>query len=128
MSTKRPTRRATTAPDLRERLLQDFTALQVPVRAEDLDAALTRAEREGLPYLEFLKLLTGAQADRRRERAVARRLREARFRDPCTLATFDWGFNAAAIDRAQVEGLAVVFVALATSAHARRKSDPLYTA
>jgi DNA replication protein DnaC len=106
MSTKRPTRRATTAPDLRERLLQDFTALQVPVRAEDLDAALTRAEREGLPYLEFLKLLIGAQADRRRERAVARRLREARFRDPCTLATFDWGFNAGAIDRAQVEGLA----------------------
>jgi DNA replication protein DnaC len=106
MTTKRPPRPATTAPDLRERLLQDFAALQVPVRAEDLDAALTRAEREGLPHLEFLKLLIGAQADRRRERAVNRRVRDARFRDPCTLATFDWGFNATAIDRVQIEELA----------------------
>jgi hypothetical protein len=33
-------------------------------------------------------------------------VREARFREGKTLATFDWQFNARAIERAQVEELA----------------------
>jgi DNA replication protein DnaC len=32
--------------------------------------------------------------------------REARFRDECLLATFDWAFNAAGIDRGRIEELA----------------------
>lgn len=67
---------------------------------------LARAEREGMSHLEFLRVLIGAQADRRREQAVAHRIREARFRDGKTLADFDWQFNAAAIDRTRIEALA----------------------
>jgi DNA replication protein DnaC len=105
MAKPRPKRQTTPTSELRERLLRDFGTLQVQVRGEDLDAALGQAEREGLPYLEFLQLLIGVQADQRRERTVARRIREARFRDECTLATFDWAFNAAAIDRGRIEEL-----------------------
>jgi DNA replication protein DnaC len=96
----------TPAPDLRERILADFAALKVPLRPEQLDAALARAEREGLSHLELVHLLIAEQAAQRRERAVAHRIREARFRECKTLATFDWQFNARAIDRARVEELA----------------------
>jgi hypothetical protein len=37
---------------------------------------------------------------------IANRIRAAQFRDGKTLATFDWHFNAAAIDRGQIEELA----------------------
>jgi DNA replication protein DnaC len=67
---------------------------------------LVRAEREGLSHLEFLRVLIGEQADRRRERGVAHRIREARFRDGKTLTDFDWQLNAAAIDRVRIEALA----------------------
>ena len=73
---------------------------------EPLDAVLARAEREGMSHLEFLRVLIGEQADRRREQAVAHRIREARFRDGKTLADFDWQFNAATIDRVRIETLA----------------------
>ena len=73
---------ATTAPaDLRERILADFAALKVPLRAEQLDAVLAAAERDGLSHLEFLHRLIAEQADQRRERSIARRIREARFRE-----------------------------------------------
>jgi DNA replication protein DnaC len=97
---------ATTAPNLRERILADFAALKVPLRPESFDAAVARAEREELSHLEFLHLVVAEQAAGRRERAIAHRLREARFREGKTLATFDWQFNARAIERARVEELA----------------------
>jgi DNA replication protein DnaC len=92
--------------DLRERVLADCAALKVPLRAEQLDALLSRAEQEGLSHLEFVYRLLSEQADQRRERSIAHRIREARFRDPHTLATFDWQFNAPAINRTQIEELA----------------------
>jgi DNA replication protein DnaC len=98
--------RAKTPPDLRERILSDFAALKVPLRPEAFDAAVARAEREGLSHLEFLHLLIAEQAAARRERGIAHRVREARFREGKTLATFDWQFNAKAIERARVEELA----------------------
>jgi DNA replication protein DnaC len=106
MKTKRTARPATVTPDLREPLLRDFASLRIPLRPEHLDAALTRAEREGLSHLQFVQLLIGEQANQRRERSIAHRIREARFRDPVTLAGFDWNFNATAIDRTQIEALA----------------------
>jgi DNA replication protein DnaC len=66
---------------------------------------LARAEHEGLSHLEFVRRLLGEQADQRRERRIARRIREAGFREGKTLADFDWQFNAATIDRVQIEGL-----------------------
>ena len=67
---------------------------------------VAQAEREGLSNLAFLHRLIAEQAAERRDRGIASRVREARFREPQTLATFDWQFNAKAIDRTQVETLA----------------------
>lgn len=99
-------KKTTTLADPYEGLLRDFAALRLPVKREQLEAAVQRGEHERLSYLDFLQVLIGAQAAERRERAIAYRVREARFREVKTLATFDWNFNAAAIDRRQMEELA----------------------
>ena len=67
---------------------------------------LARAETEGMSHLEFLRALLSEQADQRRERSIAYRLRNACFAETKTLADFDWLFNAGAIDRLQIEALA----------------------
>jgi DNA replication protein DnaC len=103
---KQPTRGKPQPEDLRTRILADFAALKVPLREEQFDQALARAQREGQSHLAFLHALVAEQATARRERSVAHRIREARFREPKTLATFDWQFNARAIDRVRVEELA----------------------
>lgn len=104
--TRQVNRPKTTTPELRAHLLADFAALKIPLRAEQFDAALARAEREGLSHLEFLHQLIAEQAGQRRERSIARRIREACFREEKTLATFDWEFNAKTIKRTQIEELA----------------------
>jgi len=76
------------------------------MQAEHLDSVMTRAEKEALSPLQFLDLLIGEQADRRRERSIERRIRNACFREPLSLETFDWQFNARTIDRVQIEALA----------------------
>jgi len=101
-----PTSKKPPSDQLREQILADFAALKVPLRGEVFDTALARAEREGLSHLEFVHLVIAEQAAQRRERSIAHRVREAHFREPKTLATFDWQFNAKAIDRARIEELA----------------------
>ncbi|NQT37598.1 MAG: ATP-binding protein [Planctomycetes bacterium] len=91
---------------LRERVLDDVKTLKLPLSAETLDAALARAEQEGLSHLNFLERILGEPAARSRQRAIERRIRDAKFREDKSLADFDWKFNAQAIDRAQIEGLA----------------------
>jgi DNA replication protein DnaC len=76
------------------------------VRDDQLDAALTCAAREGMSHQQFLHVLLADQADARRERSIARRIREAHFRDLTPLSAFDWEFNRQAIDRVQIEELA----------------------
>jgi DNA replication protein DnaC len=95
-----------TAADLRERILADFAALKVPLRVEQFDAVLAEAVRDGLSHQQFLHRLIAEQADRRRERSIAHRIREARFRERQPLSAFDWEFNRPAIDRVQIEELA----------------------
>jgi DNA replication protein DnaC len=97
---------ATPALKLRERILGHLETLRIVLPAEQLDVAVAQAEKERWGYLEFLQRLLGEQADLRRQRAVERRIRDARFHEPKTLAVFDWKFNARTIDRAQIEGLA----------------------
>ena len=92
--------------DLRQRILDYFQTLRVPLSATDLDAVLAEAEKQRWTPLELLSHLLGPQADLRRQRAVDRRIREGRFREPATLEGFDWEFNAQAIDRQQIETLA----------------------
>jgi DNA replication protein DnaC len=92
--------------DLPRRILEHFQTLRVPLSAAELDAAVARAEKERLSILEFLARLIGPLAEFRRQRAIERRIREARFHEPKTLEAFDWAFNAKAIDRRQIESLA----------------------
>lgn len=104
---QKPTKsRATTAADLKERILADFAALRVPLSAEAFDTSLARAQREGLSHQQFLHLLIAEQAQQRRERSIAHRIREAHFAERKPLSEFDWQFNQHAIDRVQIEELA----------------------
>jgi DNA replication protein DnaC len=101
-----PTKPTTLPTDLRESILADFAALKVPLAADTFDAVLARAERESLSHQQFLHLLVAEQANLRRERSIAHRIREARFAERKPLAEFDWDFNKSAIDRVQIEELA----------------------
>jgi len=92
--------------NLRERVLDDAKTLKLPLSAQSLDAALASAEQDGLSHLNFLELILGEPAAESRQRAIERRIRDAKFREDKSLADFDWQFNAQAIDRAQIEGLA----------------------
>jgi DNA replication protein DnaC len=92
--------------DLRAGILADFATLKVPLRAEQLDAVLARASHDGLSHQQFLHLLIAEQANQRRERSIAHRIREARFEERKPLSEFDWEFNRPAIDRTQIEELA----------------------
>ena len=92
--------------NLRDRCLRHFQTLGIPLRPKALDAVLSKAEKEGLSHLSFLDQILVPQAAARHERAVQRRIREARFAEPKTLEGFDWKFNPKAFDRRQIEELA----------------------
>jgi DNA replication protein DnaC len=104
----KPTKAKTTDQTtlLRDRCLSHFTMLRVPVEASALDELLSRAEKESFSHLAFLDRLLGAEAGARPERAVARRIREARFAENKTMEGFDWNFNPKTFDRVQLEELA----------------------
>ncbi len=89
----------------REQVRADFATLRVPVTAEQLDAALKQAQDAGLSHLDFLHRLLADQAGLRRQRAIERRIGEARFRDARPLCQFDWTFNPT-ISRVQMETFA----------------------
>ena len=99
-----------TATTARRSLHDDVSAalraLGVPVTQTELDAALSAAERESLNHLEFLHRLLAGPAEARKERAVDRRIRAAKFRELTSLEGFDWEFNAKGIDRLAIEQLA----------------------
>ncbi|MFH0981258.1 MAG: ATP-binding protein, partial [Planctomycetota bacterium] len=101
-----PTRPTQNPQNLRDRLLDHFGVLRIPITPGQFDAVTRKAEREHLSHLEFLEALIAEQANQRRERSIQHRIREAHFREPRDLEAFDWKFNAATIDRVQIEELA----------------------
>jgi DNA replication protein DnaC len=106
---ERTKRRPKTPPartELCQKILEDFQVLGIPLRTEQLDPVLGRAESEGLSHLEFLRAVISEQANGRRERRIVHRIREAGFGESKTLVDFDWQFNAATIDRVRIETLA----------------------
>lgn len=105
-----------TTTQLRDECLSHCATLGIPMEPAALDEFLSRAEKESLAHLAFLGLFLGAQADARRERGVARRIRQARFAESKSLEAFDWQFNPKAFDRLQIEELA-------TGDFIRRKSN-----
>ncbi len=103
----------------RERLLDQFKILRIPISGEALDEILARASKQRLSYLAFLDDLIGEQANLRRERSIERRIRHARFAERKELGSFDWDFNKKAIDRLQIEELA-------TADFVRRKDNVVF--
>jgi len=101
-------KKTTTIPtnQLRDQCLSHCSTLAIPLEPTALDEVLSKAEKENLSHLQFLDLLLGAQANARRERSVARRIREAHFEENKTLEGFDWNFNPKTFDRVQIEELA----------------------
>ena len=96
--------RPTPATNRRDQILADFATLRIPVSAGQLDAALAEAEKAGWSHLDFLHRLLADQAGQRRARSIARRIKDAKFRDLKPLSAFDWNFNPA-IPRTQIEAL-----------------------
>lgn len=90
---------------LRERVLEHFKVLGIPITPEELDHVVAEVERDGSSFLEGLDRLLGEQAARRRDRSIKRRIAAARFAEHRTLETFDWNFNKT-INRGQFEQLA----------------------
>ena len=106
MKATRTEKKPTQTSQLRDRCLRHFATLRIPVEAAGLDEVLALAERDSLSHLSFLDRLLGAEADARRERAVARRIRQAHFAENKTLEGFNWNFNPKTFDRLQMEELA----------------------
>jgi DNA replication protein DnaC len=97
----------TTVPprSLCDDVITALRTLGVAVPREVLDAALSAAEKESLGHLEFLHRLLADPAAARRQRAIERRIRQAKFREVTSLDGFDWEFNAKGVDRIRVEQL-----------------------
>ncbi len=89
-----------------ERIREHLQTLGVLIPEEQFDDVLRQAEQDGWSHLELLDRLFGDQALQKRERIIGRRIRDAHFTENKTLESFDWKFNAAAIDRAEMEELA----------------------
>lgn len=99
----RPTNPSETLP---AQILEHLAALKVSFSREQLDHVLHQAEQHSWSYLELLEAFLNPPSQSRRERSVEHRIRAARFPGTHTLEQFDWAFNAAAIDRLQIEELA----------------------
>ena len=91
---------------MHENVTAALRTLGVAVTPEALDAALSAAEKESLSHLEFLHRLLAGPAEARLQRALERRVRDAKFRELTTLDGFDWEFNAKGLDRRTIEQLA----------------------
>ena len=93
------TTQAVTQRSLDDDVTAALKALGVALAPATLDAVLQAAERESLSHLEFLHRLLAEPAEARKQRALDRRLRDAKFRELTTLEGFDWAFNAKGVDR-----------------------------
>ena len=87
-------------------ILSHLETLGVPISEAQLDNVLRKAGQGGWSHLQLLDQLFAEQAAQKRERSIARRIRDAHFPANKTLEGFDWKFNAHAIDRVQIEELA----------------------
>ncbi|MGH7837691.1 MAG: IS21-like element helper ATPase IstB [Candidatus Binataceae bacterium] len=87
-----------------DELDRSLRQLRLGGMADVLAVRSQQARAENLGPLDFIGLLVHDELQRRRDRLVERRIKAAGFRDPKTLDTFDWKFNA--VDRALIFELA----------------------
>jgi len=78
----------------RSELNTALKTLRLSGMVDALDARILHAQSEQLVPIDFLSLLVGDELSRRADRLTARRIKQARFRDPGkTLDSFDFSFN-----------------------------------
>jgi len=87
------------------KLRESLKLLRLSGLSASLDVRLQEATASRLNHLEFLELILQDELAVRQDRAVARRVKAAAFRDQKTLEDFDWDFNRS-IKRKQVFDLA----------------------
>jgi hypothetical protein len=83
-----------------EELDRALRQLRLGGMADVLAIRAQQARAENLRPLDFLGMLVHDELQRRRDRLVSRRVKNAGFRDIKTLDTFDWSFNAGLRSRA----------------------------
>jgi len=88
-----------------DELESSLRALRLSGIADRLTIRAQQARAENLGPIDFLTLLVHDELERRRDRLVERRIKNAEFRDRKTLDTFNWSFNAG-VDRALIFELA----------------------
>lgn len=78
---------------MNEALPTQLRRLRLSGMLESLDLRLQEAAGNGLTHSEFLELIVQDELDVRAQRALARRIKAADFREPKSLEDFDWSFN-----------------------------------
>ena len=78
--------------NLQARLDRDLAELRLLEIAKSYREVLDEAARKGSSFLEVLAILIGLEQAAREQRALERRLREARLPKPKTLAEYDFKF------------------------------------
>ena len=87
------------------KLRESLKLLRLSGLSASLDVRLHEAAASRLNHLEFLELILQDELAIRQDRAVARRVKAAAFRDQKTIEDFDWDFNRS-IKKKQVFDLA----------------------
>jgi DNA replication protein DnaC len=77
---------------LQTQLDRDLAELRLVEIAKSYREVLDEAARKGSSYLEVLAILIGLERTAREQRALQRRMREARLPQPKTLAEYDFRF------------------------------------
>ena len=78
--------------NIQARLDRDLAELKLPEIAKSYREVLDEAARKGTSMLEVLATLIGLEQTARQQRALERRLREARLPKRKTLAEYDFNF------------------------------------
>lgn len=86
-------------------LAQNLRRLRLSGLLSSLEVRLQEAQGNSLSHAEFLELIIADELAVRDDRAIARRIKAARFRDTRTIEDFDFSFNPS-INRRQIMELA----------------------
>lgn len=91
--------------EYRHQLTENLRALRLSGISDNLDMRLREATESNLGYLEFLSLVIGDEADKRRANAIQKRLLRANFGEEKNFEQFDFRFNEVDIPKSGVRDL-----------------------
>lgn len=90
---------------MNQQLAQNLRRLRLSGLLSSLEVRIQEAQGNSLSHAEFLELVIADELAIRDDRAIARRIKAARFRDTRTIEDFDFSFNPS-INRRQIMELA----------------------